>query len=427
MARRRLPFLPRVFCIALALALVGPALADEESGEGSEAEPELEGETIELIPEDRASWTASNLFAPITGLFLGGPGYWYKERTVRVETTPPGAVLDLFYVRQNFQKAYEQADSPVTIVLPSRIAAGPRDTLTIRALADGFRQQEVRVRVRSREDTVLIDLEPLPNTLAAVVHTYFAGRGSLEFLTAEALTFRMQKRDEGFSVVLTETALTPAATASLEGIHSHLIRKVKPQQLGEDLVVGVELDVPRDDVEVRQRQSFDPVRDVHTFALDLLPKDGEGRARTAALAALARIRTADVTGCAGEFDSALRTELDPAELSRALAPKGSFTDKYLRAAVKRLGEVSPGGVVTLMDGSTFDTGAQIELSAAASQASEAQGYLALLRRFVAELEPETYRRETLRGLVAPELGAVQFDALLDRAEERERICLAQAS
>ena len=72
-------------------------------------------------------------------------------------------MLDLFYVRINFQKGYEQTDAPATVVLPSRIEAGPRDSLTIRALLDGYRQREVHVRVRSRETKVHIDLEPLPN------------------------------------------------------------------------------------------------------------------------------------------------------------------------------------------------------------------------------------------------------------------------
>ena len=55
----------------------------------------------------------------------------------------------------------------------------------------------------------MIDLSPLPNSLIAFTHTYFAGRGSLSFLTKEALTFRLQKSADGFGVVLTETANTP--------------------------------------------------------------------------------------------------------------------------------------------------------------------------------------------------------------------------
>ena len=54
------------------------------------------------------------------------------------------------------------------------------------------------------------------------------------------------------------------------------------------------------------------------------------------------------------------------------------------------------------------------------------GYLALLREFVAELEPGAFRRQALRGLIAPELGSSRFDAILDDAEQRERSCLARA-
>ena len=110
-----------------------------------------------------------------------------------------------------------------------------------------------------------------------------------------------------------------------------------------------------------------------------------------------------------------------------MTPHGSFTDPYLRAAMKRLGQVSPQGVISMTDDSTFHPDAPIELAAAMSQGSQARGYLALLRRFVEKLEPTQYRRETLRGLVAPELGAAEFDALMDEAEARERACsLARA-
>ena len=86
-------------------------------------------DVVELIPDEPPAWTPNNLFAPITGFFLGGgPGYWYSKRVVEIETTPPGAVLDLFYVRRNFQKRYEQADAPVRVILPSRIEATDRGT-----------------------------------------------------------------------------------------------------------------------------------------------------------------------------------------------------------------------------------------------------------------------------------------------------------
>jgi hypothetical protein len=386
-------------------------------------------EVVELIPSDRSAWTATNLFAPITGFFLGGPGYWYSQRRIEIQTTPPGATLDLFYVRANFQKGYEQTDAPATVLLPSRIEAGPRDSLMIRALLDGHRQREVYVRVRSRETKVQIDLEPVSNALVALTHMHFAGRTTLEFLTKEALTFRLQEAADGFTVVLTQTGKAPGAEATLEGVQSSILEAVRAQQLGEDLIVRVSLtDAARArQIETRSRQAFDPVRGLYGFSLDLVaPEDGTtpvGRAQ----AALLRIGPEAVSGCAGAFDAALREQLDASALSRALAPKGAFTDPYLRAALKRQGELSPDGVLTLIDGTRFRAAVPIELSAAASQAAEVRGYLSMLRHFVAELEPPSDRRESLRGLIAPELGPASFEAIVRDAELREQHCLARAS
>jgi hypothetical protein len=401
----------QILQIAVAFGLLMPRPADAR-------------EVVDLVPDERASWSATHLFAPITGLFLGGPNYWYKAREIEVETVPPGALLDLFYVRASFQKRYEQADAPVTIRLPSRIQAGKRDSLTIRALLDGYRQEEVHVRVRSRQKKVVIELSPLSNSLLGVTHTYFAGRASLTFLTKEALTFRIQKVSDGFSVVLTETGTRSGAGAAVAGLSSPLVKAVGARQLGADLVVRVVLtdSAVDDELDVRSRQAFDPVRNLHRFALDLVPADGGAEAVYRAKAALARIRRHDVTGCALDYDSALRERLDTAALSRALAPAGSFTDPYLREAMKRLGQLSPGGFVTLTDGSKFRASAPIELMAASSQSAEVVGYLAILRKFVAELEPPESRRQTLRGLVAPELAAESFDAVADLAESRERSC-----
>lgn len=387
-----------------------------------------EREIVDLIPEERASWGAGNLLGPIASFFRGGPRHWYGERRLEVETTPSGAVLDLFYVRANFQKRYEQAEAPAIIVLPSRAEAGPRDSVTIRALVDGYRQAEVRVRVRSGLSKLSIDLEPLPNALVGVTHTYLAGRAALAFLTREAPAFRLQKGSDGFAVVLAETASTPEAEEAIEGVGSALITSLRARQLGEDLLVQVALsDEAREQLEIRSRQSHDPVRQLHSFALDFVPPDNGVSAVRRARAALGRIRADQVAGCAEVFEQALRQQLDLAALSRALAPKGAFTDPFLRAAIRRLGEVSPDGVVSLLDGSSYRVAAPIELAAAVSRAAEAVGYLALLRQLVAELEPEPHRRQTLRGLIAPEVANARFDAILDSAETRERSCLAQAS
>lgn len=375
-------------------------------------------ETVSLIPDQSAGWSVRNVFAPLRSR------HYYEDRKLEIDTTPPGAIVDLFYVRSGFQLRYEQAEAPVTVLLPSRIQASSKDSVTIRASLDGYRQREVRVRVASHESLVQLDLEPLPNSLEAVSHVYFAGRASLTFLTKEALTLRMQELRDGFSVVLTETAERAQAAEALRGIRSPLVSGIASQQLGEDLMVRIKLSPDARDgaIDLRSRQAHDPIRRLYSYAIDILPADGGAAVVEQAKAVLAGLGPADVMGCAAVYDEALRAGLDAEALSRALSPAGKFTDPYLRAAMKRLGEVSPRGVIALVDDTRFRPHAPIELSAAMSQAAEARGYLALLRSLVRGLEGRKDRRETLRGLIAPELSPSAFDAILDPVEARERTC-----
>jgi hypothetical protein len=375
-------------------------------------------ETVDLVPDEAASFRLARVFSILR------PGHNFSERTITVETTPPGANLDLFYIRANFQKRYEQAEAPVRIQLPRRVEAGPRDAVKIRAFLEGYRQKEVSIRVSSRQDRVLLELEPLPNQLVGVANLYFAGRTALSFLTTEALTVRVQESDAGFNVILAETAAGAEVSDSVEAIRNPLIREVEPNQLGEDLLVRVATTKPlrASGLELRSRQSRDDLRDLYVYSVDMVPGDRGAAAVRRARAALARIGPQDVSGCALAFDDVLRQSLDTASLSRALAPRGAFTDPYLRAAMKRLGEVSPGARIAMLDGSRFDAARPIELHAAQSQPAEAKGYLALLRTLVDALEPEGQRARALRSLLAPEMSVARFDAALARAEASEKAC-----
>jgi hypothetical protein len=341
---------------------------------------------------------------------------------VLIETSPEGAMLDLFYVRSNFQKRYEQAESPARVRLPPRIEAGPRDALMVRAFREGYRQKEASVRIHSGQDRIVLELEPLPNTLVAASHTYLAGRGSLAFLAKESLTVRVQERDQGFNVILAETALGKDVSDVFTGMKSPLVEDVEWLQLGEDLLVEVRMPMGRrSGYELRSRQTRDELRDLYFYSVELVPSDGGIDAVRRAREALGRIRVEDVSGCARTFDDALREALDAESLARALSPRGTFTDPYLRAAMKRLVELSPGARVQMLDGSAF-TSSPIELSAAMSQAGQARGYLALLRAFVREIETPVGRNDTLRGLVAPETSPEAFSEALKAAEHREASC-----
>ncbi len=372
---------------------------------------------LEFKPAERASWSPGNIFA-----FLR-PGYM-STRTLEIETTPPGALLDLFYVRASFQKRYEQVRAPVILELPRRVEAGKRDSVTIRAFKEGYRLETEHVAVRSGVDRLVIELGSLPNTLVAVGHTYFSGRAGLSLMLEEPPTARVQEADDGFTLILGETARGSSVDSFLSGIQSPLVERIESQQLGEDLLVKVRLAEGRstESIDLRSRQSHDPARDLYRYTIDLVPADEGAASIERARNALARIDRGDVTHCAARYDEALREALDPEQLARALTPRGDFTDPYLRAALRRLGEVSPGGTIRLRDGRRYRPDIPLELAAASSEAALARGYLALLRRWVALLEPSSHRTEALRSLIAPESDPLRFESAVTAALSAERSC-----
>jgi len=382
-----------------------------------------ERDVVDLIPAMRSSWTIGRLFAPITGLFMGGPSYWYGERTLEIDTNPPGASLDLFYVRDNIQRRFERAESPISLRLPTRIDTGPRDSVAIRAILDGYLHQEVHVEARSRETQLTIELAPLPNHLKAMTHSHLSRRGSLKFLTDEVAKFRLRKRSDGFSIVLTQTGQFEGASNTMRGVTSDNIKSLRAEQLGEDLVVRVELDAgAQGRLDLRSTQGYDAARELHEFTIELIPTEGNAAVLAESSDALNRIQRSNVFGCALDFDRSMREQLDSEALSRALAPSSSFLDRHLRSAIQRLGELAPDGLITLVDGSKFQPSIPLDLAAARAQSADAIGVLSLLRAFIDELEPPEHRRSALRGVIAPELDSERFDAIVEIAEDLERRC-----
>ena len=407
------------FCLWLVVLMLSTqvAFASAEPSPGNV-------ETVDMRPETPSSWGARHLSAPIVSLFRG-PDHMYGERSFRVETTPSAGYLDIFYVRSGFQKKFEQAESPAMVIVPSRVESGPRDAITIRAFAEGYEQSSVTIDVDGRLEDLVIDLDPLPNMLEAVDYRYFAGRSTITFMTREALTFRVQDSDTGYSIILNQTAIGPEALRVVEGIYGPRIAEAYHQQLGDDLMVGFVLreDARNLKMDLRSRQSYDAPRDLHVFEIDIVETGASASSVERALAALKEVRPSDVNGCAAVFDSTLRSELDPASLSRALRPRGSFSDRYLRAAMRRLGEVSLDRVVYFEDGTQLRVESSLELEMAIANASTAKGYLSLLRSFVNRNEVGAMpKKQALRSLLAPELDIDEFERRLRVAEAAESTC-----
>ena len=401
------------FSVVLACSAIASAEVDREAAE-----------RVDMRPETPPSWSAKHLAAPVVALFRGA-GHMYGERSFLVETTPSSAYLDIFYVRSGFQKRFEQAESPALIVVPSRVRSGSRDAITIRAFAEGYEQSSVTIDTDGRLKDLVIDLEPLPNSLEAVDYRYFAGRSTVTFMTREALTFRVQDSDTGYSFILNQTAIGPEALRVVEKIRGPWIAEAYHQQLGDDLMVSLVLNESAQKIEMdlRSRQLYDAPRDLHVFEIDLVEADSSAESVERALAALKQVRQSDITGCAAEFDSILRAQFDAGSLSRALRPRGAFSDRYLRAAMRRLGEVSIDQVVEFEDGAQLRVESPLELEMAMANASGAKGYLALLRRFVNRNETDALSRgEAIRSLLAPDLDTDEFASRLAVAEEAEAVC-----
>ena len=401
---------------ALALVLFAPsgAWAGDELG--------IQGEVVDMSPETPVSWSFRHLSAPLVSL-VRGSDHMYAQRRIVVTTTPAGAYLDVFYVRSGFQKRFEQAEAPVTLLVPSRLEAGSRDSLTIRAFAEGYRQQSVTFNLGDAAESLELDLAPLPNRLVAVSHRYFAGRTSISFLTDEALPFRLQEAGDGYGVILTETAISDEAGGNVAEIRSPLIAESFSQQLGEDLMIKLVLGESAPDVEVRSRQSRDAPRDLHVFTVDFILGESAKERVQRATTGLAELEVNAVQGCALLLDESIREQLDLGDLARALRPSGSFTDRYVRAAMRRMAELSPGGVVTFVDGSQLRPDSPLELEMALGNAAGAKGFLSLRPAFGAKIETtEEARLESLRSLLAPEMSASKFGEVLSSAGARELSC-----
>lgn len=340
---------PSPFALALALAgCAGPAPSDRGA--------------IDLAPRTPARWSLAQLLAP---------------RLIEIDTTPPGASLDLFYLRDNRQERLEHAEAPARVRLPARIAARSRDAMLIRAQLDGYEAREVLIGGRDRVDRIALELAPAANQLEGIALRYLGGRGSLELRTRGKLIFRTQRSERGFRIALLETAPARPVEELLAGSARPLVDALEFAQIGRDLYVSAALtERGRAAADaLRFRESFDRVRGSHVLAIELAPETPAAGELASADAVLERAASRSARGCALAYDRTLRAAIDP------------------------------------------------ESSADRAGASEAPGALARLRAVIIELEAPGDRQAALQSLVAPDLSAAAFAAAVDRAEAAERACL----
>lgn len=385
-----------LLCLPLAAVSAGP------SGDGSSPG------VVDLIPTDRAAWTPKNVFVGVSTMF-GGYNYWYAERVVQVETVPPDAVLGLYYLRQNFQKRFVQAQAPTSVKLPPRADTTPKDAVKFHATANGYLAQDLSFDSRDVPDRVTITLHALPNSLVFLGQTSFAGRTSITLRTTEQPEVRLTKsaRTNGFTMALSKTALKLDGPVSGSGAR---LKSIDATQVGEDAMVRVETDAP--DIEVRSKQSFDPVSSNYVSVFDLVrpgttaPSDAEIRA------AVESVPFSPDADCDARYAAVLRAKVGDSAIADAFRPSGEIADLYRREAMLRLGRFKQGTVRTEA-GETLHTGNPLELALAMQSAGTVDGYLALLGALA---RTESSPAESLRTLVAPQLSAAEFAPVVEAAD-----------
>ncbi len=375
------------------------------------------GERVVLVPDSPPSWRLSRLIAPLRSAAERAP------RELEVDTSPEMAELELFYTRSGAQARSARARAPLTVVLPALVDVAPGDHVEIRARAPGYRTQEVGFAAGEPKERLNLTLQRLPNEIVGAAWVELVGRARLTLFTSAPLAARGETASGGWNLIVSDAALSPAGAAALSEVSGEIVSGISVRTLGEDLAIRLSSN-SREAYELRTSQSREAVRPIHRFALDFVPPDAGAASLAAAEAALAQLSASEFTGCAAEFDRALRDALDPAALARALAPSGAFTDAVIARAMRRLGDLSRDGRVHSRDGSSFVPARPLELASALAQPGEALGFLALLRSFGARLEPGSSRPRVLKALIAPELPSDELDAALALAEGVERRCAA---
>lgn len=351
------------------------------------------------------------------------PAAWRAPRTLRIDTAPSGAELELSYSRAGVQLRRARGRAPLAVVLPSAADTSTRDTLSVVAALAGHRTEERVTPAESAGQELTIALRAVPNRVVGASLFALGGRFRLTLLSSEPLAARLETTRDGWRVVAAGVALDESASAMLAALAARAPLRVDARSLGEDLVLELEAArARRAGYELRATTHREPVRALHRYVLEGVPADGGVAADAALHAALAALSPDDVGGCAAAFDRTLREQLDLAALSRALSPTGGFGDAYLAAALLRLAELSPDGALRMLDGARLAPARPLELARALAQPEQALGLLAALRGVVARLEAGPAREAALAAWIAPEMPAVEFASAIARAAEAERSC-----
>ena len=379
--------------------------------------------TIQLIPDTNAN-NRVPLFASILR-----PFHYYSERRLVIDSTPAGAQLDLAYLRRGSQLMYRRGRAPLEVVLPTRLQSASADRLLIRGFLPGHERTRRSISVESVDEDIHLELQPLANQVLGVAHGSLGGRSVLELRSAEIPTVRVAEDDAGWTVVLVRTGLAEGYGEQIAGLRDPLL-DIEARQLGDDLVLRI-VAVPVSKqtaasgrgLELRHRSLADPARGESRTRLEVDGPEAPERAMRL-LAAVEGMTSQALGACEGPYDRALRDALTDRELAGRLGRDDHPYRATLRAALRRLAEVSPDAVLHTVHGEQIAPASPLEFELAWSRSAEIEGYLGWLGVLAERLDPDDRGALALRSLIAPDWSAARFHALLASAQSARESCRA---
>ncbi|HEY8122824.1 MAG TPA: hypothetical protein VII78_15990 [Myxococcota bacterium] len=372
-------------------------------------------ERVALVPERPPPWRISRALA---GLRDGARA----ARELRVETAPPGAQLELAYLRDGAQLALARGVAPLVALLPAAALTGDGDRVVVRAQLPGFAEREIDQAALRAESTLRIALTPLPAGLRAISLLELADRSRLTLRSDRPLGARLTPTEQGWRLVLADAAFDARIEAAVAGLRGNAIEGAALKPVASDVML--ELTIREDGRELRLAQESEPVRGVGRLSLEWLPADGGAGALARVHRALARLGARSLDACAESFERTLCDALGSQALARALAPSGAFSDAYVVLALERLAALSPRGEIALRDGSRLRIDGSAARALAVARAPEVRGLLVALRELSAALAPAGASEAALQAWIAPESARDEFVAAYARAVQAEASCRA---
>ncbi len=370
---------------------------------------------VQLVPDHNINTDVPLLITVLR------PFHYYRERRLTIDSTPPGAQLDIAYLRRGSQLMYHSGRAPLEVVLPTRLQSSSADRLLVRGFLPGHERSRRSVAVSEVDESLQLTLAPLENQVTDVAHGSLAGRSVLELRSDQIPTVRVAEDGDGWTIVLVRTGLSELLTEQVAALRDPQLR-FEARQLGDDLVVSLRRQGPGP-LELRHRLLGDPSRSESRTRIEVDGPEARLRAERL-LAAVDGMTTWPDGGCDELYEGVLRQGISDRGLSGLLGHDDHPYRATLRAALRQMARVSPGGNLRATNGDTLTAATPLEFELAWTRSAEVAGYLSWLHAFSLRVDPADDGALPFRSLVAPDWGPDRFDALLARAASARAGCEA---